>query len=216
VEGLILFERKIPSKIWMFQVGVNLTAASIEETIEETYTVVKLVNRETGKIVTKVNKSALQQYGQAVYFEEVDKDKAATMDRDAKTALDRKSKIGVTMTAEGVNPDQTIPQLYSGDWIYVEEKNTHIIGGYCIKGVTHTFETDNLIRLGFEIQSSADLADIYYTDAINTTKTNNTTANKTQIAVDGVGIQQNYGAELKKVIDQFMSTLSGKEDNKGG
>jgi hypothetical protein len=195
-DGLILFERKIPDQLWMFQVGVNLTAANIEESIEETCTVVKLVNRETGKIVTKVNKDAVQQYGQLVHFDEVDKDKAATMDKDAKAALDRKSKIGITMTAEGVNPDQTIPQLYSGEWIYVEEKNTRIIGGYCIKGITHTFETNNLIRLSFEIQSTADLADIYYDDMIDK-------STKQPKATSGIGIQQSYGPEVKKIMDQY-------------
>src|SRR3990170_3594108 len=43
--GLQVFPRIVPKEIWAFQVGVNLTAASYEESIEETATVVRLVNR---------------------------------------------------------------------------------------------------------------------------------------------------------------------------
>jgi len=80
-EGLELFERVIPSKLWAFQVGVNIISATYDESIEDTITVVELVNRETGKVVTKTDSKKLKAYGKAVHFEEVDKGRLPTWKR---------------------------------------------------------------------------------------------------------------------------------------
>jgi len=165
--GLTLFERTVPALIWAFQVGVNLSNATLEESIEETATVVKLVNRETGKVVTKVNSAALQQYGNMRYFEEVDKDKAKTMEKDAQQLLDKLSKVNTEMDIDGVNPNRVMPQLFSADVIYVEEPRTKIIGAYHIKAITHTFFSDNLVKIGASIQKAPDVPEIQYEEATN-------------------------------------------------
>jgi hypothetical protein len=193
-EGMILYERTIPAKLWAFQVGVNLVSASYEDSIEEAVTVVKLVNRETGKKVTRVNADNLKSWGHMVEFQEVDKDEAKTMEKKAQDLLTKLSKVKTTMTAEGVNPDQIIPQLYSGDIIYVEEKYTQVIGAYYIENVTQTFENDNLVRLGFDIKQALDVPEIQYQDA---------TKKPQQDTKAGTGVQQNYSKENQAVMEKY-------------
>lgn len=195
-EGLELFERKVPSKIWMFQVGVNLTAASYEESIEEMATVVKLVNRDTGKVVRVVNADAFKKYGHMVHFEEVDKDKAKYMGQTAKDLLDQLSKVNITMNAEGINPNNTMPQFFSGDVIYVEERTTGILGGFYIRNVTQTFESDTLIRLAFDITRAPELPTVQYEDAAEKAKEKPKKQN-------GTTQQQTYDPETQKVMDQY-------------
>lgn len=164
-DGLILFERTVPNLVWAFQTGVNLTAANLEESLEETVTIIKLVNRETGKTVTKINTDMKKKYGPLKHFEEVDKDKAKTMEKDAQTLLDEKAKLNTIMTIEGVNPNRIMPQFFSGDVIYVEERRTRILGAYYIKDITHTFSNDNLVQISAEITKAPDVPDIQYEDA---------------------------------------------------
>jgi len=196
-DGLVLFEKIVPPKIWVFQVGVNLTAASKEESLEETATVVKLVNRETGKVVTKIDDESFKKYGQLVHFEEVDKDQADTMEARAQQLLTELNTVGVTMSAEGINPDQVIPQLYSGDAIYVEEPVTGLVGGYYIRNVTHSFESDSLVTLSFDITTAPDVPDLTYEDADKKPES------KKDSKGDGKGVQQVYSDEMNGLIDQY-------------
>lgn len=169
-EGLIVYENVLPSKLWAFQVGVNLINAEYTESIEETVTIVKLVNRETGKIVSRTNSAALSKYGPATHFEEVEKDKAATMEKQAQDLLTKLSVIKTTLKGEGINPNGVMPQLFSGNAIYVEEPNTGIMGGYYITNITQTFENDSLINIAFDIQAAPDIPTIQYDDATDTKK----------------------------------------------
>lgn len=171
--GLTLFERVTPALIWAFQVGVNLSNATLEESIEEAATVVKLVNRETGKVVTKVNTAAQAAYGNMRYFEEVDKDKADTMEKLAQQHLDKLSRVSTSMAIEGVNPNRVMPPLFSADVIYVEEPRTKIIGAYHIKAISHSFLSDNLVQIGADIQKAPDIPEVQYDDATKNPATKN-------------------------------------------
>jgi hypothetical protein len=193
-EGLVLYERTLPAKVWAFQAGVNLVSASYEDSIEDAVTVVKLVNRETGKKETRVNADNLKSWGHMVEFQEVDKDKAKTMEKDAQDLLSKLSKVNTTMAAEGINPDQIIPQLFSGDIVYVEEKYTQIIGAYYIENVTQTFENDNLVRLGMDIKQVLDIPEIQYEDATKAPQS---------AAKAGMGVQQNYSKENEAVMKKY-------------
>jgi len=193
-DGLYLFERVVPSKIWAFQVGVNLESASLEETVEETATVVNLINRETGKTVTRTDAEALKKYGQLVHFEEVSKEEADTMEKKAQELLKNLAKVKTTMTAAGINPDRLIPQLYSGDAIYVEEKNTGLLGGYYILNVSHSFDNDNLVSLAFDIQAAPDIPTVQYENAAKTSKAGSDS---------GKGVQQEYSDEVKDLMTKY-------------
>jgi hypothetical protein len=196
-DGLTLFEKKVPANIWAFQVGVNLESASLDESVEETATVVKLVNRETGKTVTRTDAEALKKYGQLVHFEEVNKEEAETMEKKAQELLKQLAKVKTTMAVAGINPDRSIPQLYSGDAIYVEEANTGLLGGYYIQNVTQTFESDNLVSLAFDIQAAPDVPTVQYENA-----TTNPDDEKKKTG-DGKGVQQEYSDEVKALMDKY-------------
>lgn len=201
-EGLLMFEKKVPAKIWAFQVGVNLESASMEESIEDTATVIKLVNRETGKVVTRIDQDALKTYGQLVHFEEVSKEEASTMDKKAKELLDNLKKVKVTMSGEGINPDRVMPQLYSGDAIYVEEANTGILGGYYITNLSQSFDSDNLVRLAFDIQAAPDIPIVQYEGAEKNPNVG-TIAKKSSAGSSEVGVQQTYSPEVTALLEKY-------------
>lgn len=203
-DGLVLFERVLPAKIWAFQVGINLERAEYEESIEETCTIIKLVNRETGKTVTKIDQAALNKFGPLVHFEEVDKDAAPTMEKKAQDLLKQLAKVNTTMKADGINPSQVMPQFFSGDVIYVEEKYTNLIGAYHIKNVVQTFESDNLVRLGLDIQEAPDVPTITYSDATkNPNSTSGGKAKSKEKSKDGKGVQEAYSPEMKALIEKY-------------
>jgi hypothetical protein len=193
-EGIDLFERVVPKKLWSFQVGINLTSASVDESIEDTKTVVKLVNRDTGKVVTKVDEVKLKAYGKAVHFEEIDKDQANTMDSKASELLKSLSGLSISQQIEGVNPDNTMPQLYSGDFIYVEEKNTGVMGGYHIRNITQTFMSDDLVVISADIESDPHVPEVQFEDAVKDPAKKD----------DGSGgLNQEYSPELTAVMNQY-------------
>lgn len=194
-DGLHLYERKYPEKVWAFQVGVNLENAAYEESIEETCTIVKLVNRETGKTITKMDQAALKAWGPTVHFEEINKDEADGMEAKAQELLSNLAVVTTSMKADGINPNRTMPQFFSGDVIYAEEKYTRLIGAYFILNVVQTFHSDNLVSLGFDIQIAPEIPAVQYADA---TKEPETTKPK-----DGVGVQQDYSGEMQKTIAKY-------------
>lgn len=197
-DGIHLYKRGYPAKVWAFQVGINLVSASYEESIEDTCTIVKLINRETGKVVVKVDQAALNSWGPSVYFEEVNKDEAAGMEAKAKELLESLSVVATTMQASGINPNRVMPQFYSGDVIYVEEKYTRLLGAYFITNVTQTFDSDNLVSLGFDIQIAPEVPVIQYDDA--TTKPESLVNNPKA----GLGVQQGYSAEMAAAIKSYI------------
>lgn len=190
-EGLILFERTTPKKVWAFQVGVNLEQAEYKDSIEKTVTIVKLVNRETGKTVTISDTTKLKQYGPSTHFEEVDKQAAQIMDQLANDLLKRKGVVEKSQKIKGYNPG-SMPQFYSGDVIYVEEKKTGVIGAYHIKNVVQVFLSDNLIGLDFDIQEAPEVPIIQYENA-----------QKPPVQKEDTGVQQEYSEEMKKLMDKY-------------
>jgi len=202
-EGLDLFERVVPAKLWSFQVGINLTSASLEESIEETITVVKLINRDTGKVVQLVDAVKLKAYGKAVHFEEIDKDKADTMDTLAQTLLNNLSGVALTQQIEGINPDNVMPQLFSGDYVYVEEKNTKIMGGYHIRNITHTFVSDTLITISADIEKDAFVPDVQFEDATENPDEQDTGAGTSDDTGSGSGLSDAYLTEFDTVMDDY-------------
>lgn len=190
--GLVLFERKVPKKIWTFQVGVNLEEAEYKDSIEKTVTIVKLINRETGKTVTKGDSQNINKYGPYTHFEEVDRQAAKIMDQLAGDLLKRKGKVEKSQSIKGVNPG-SMPQFFSGDVIYVEEEKTKIIGAYHIKNAVQTFKSDNLIELKFDIQLAPDVPTIEYENASQPPPAKD----------EDKGVQQEYSEEMKKLMDKY-------------
>lgn len=162
-DGILLKRRVVPEKIWAFKTGGNLISASRERSTEEMYNTVKLINRETGKTVTKVNAKNKALYGNTQYYEEIS-DKETNLSKYAKEKLSSLSKIKSTLALSGVNTDGAMGQFYVGDPIYVEEKNTGLVGGFWITNVSHTFLADDVIQLDFDLSATEDIPEIQYDD----------------------------------------------------
>ncbi|XJZ25945.1 glycoside hydrolase [Bacillota bacterium Lsc_1132] len=163
--GLKLFERKVPEEVWTFRAGVNLESAHYEESVEDMYNGIKLVNRETGKTVLLIDQASKDKFGYRQQFKEVDKDAVDTMDQRARQLLTNLSKVKATMDITGVNPNRTMPQFFSGDYIYVEEEYTGMYGAYNLLDVSHTFLNDNLVDIAANIQRTPDMLAIQYDKA---------------------------------------------------
>lgn len=179
--SVTMFERTVPADIWVFKVGLNLTAASKSDSVTETFTSVKLVNRETGQTVVKTNDAVANEYDlHTQYFEEMSSDDTTDINTQAATRLEEKSKLASTMRIEGINPDGVIPRLYKGDPIYVEEPNTGLVGGYYIRNITTTVQADTLIVLAMDIVAAPDLPEIQYDDATKLTTDSGKTTESTK------------------------------------
>lgn len=164
--GLKLFERKPPKEVWAFQVGINLTAANYQESAEDMYNAVKMVNRETGKAVTKINTAYRTEFGLMQKLSEVDKDADKTMEGQAIDLLNKLAKVKVTMDFNGINPNRSMPQFFSGDYVYVQEQYTGMYGAYHLNDITHTFVSDNLVEIGASVQRTPDMLAVQYDNAI--------------------------------------------------
>lgn len=163
--GLKLFERKPPKEVWAFQAGVNLIDTKYDESVEEMYNGVKLVNRETGKTVQKTNDTHKVSFGYMQKFKEVDKDSKQTMEKQAQALLNSLSKVKIETTLKGINPDRKMPQLFVGDYVYVQETFTGMYGAYHIADITHTFISDNLVEITAGVERTPDMPAIQYEDA---------------------------------------------------
>lgn len=165
--GLVFFERGIPTLAWVFEIGVNLTNASYEETIEAQITRATLVNRETGEVITREATEKLHP-GNVTNFEETDKT-GAEMAGIVDSKLAKLSQVGTTMRIEGVNPG-VMPMFWAGDAVYIHEPETNIVGGYYLKNVTQTIISDNLVILGADVIKARDIPEIQYEDATEAAK----------------------------------------------
>lgn len=175
-DGILLKRRTVPTHIWAFKSGGNLISASRERTIEEMYNTVKLINRETGKTVSKVNAKNKALYGNTQYYEEIN-DKDTNLDKYAAEKLKSLSKIKSTLAMSGINSDGAMGQFFVGDPIYVEEKNTGLVGGFWITNVSHTFLADDAIQLDFDLSATEDIPEIQYDDSkVSVCKGKTTTA----------------------------------------
>lgn len=163
--GLYLYERTVPKTMWSFLAGVNLTDASYEESIEEIFTAVKLVNRESGKVVKKTNPAHVTAYGFRQHFAEVNKDAVKVMDKTAANLLKDLDRVRVAMNIAGINPDGTMDRLYSGDTIYVEERVTKIVGAYNITEINHTYVSDDLVQIDARVSHNPEIPALQYEDA---------------------------------------------------
>ena len=169
-----------------------------EESSEDIITVVKLINRETGKVVTRVNADALKLHGQTIQYESIDKESAPYMEKLVTQKLNKLSKLSTTIKADGINPGQLMPQFFTGDVIYVEEPTTGIVGGYYIRNVTHEFVSDDLVKLSFDVATAS--GDIPKIEEDQAEIKGNTKAKK---ATEKSGVAAEYSAEMKAVLDKY-------------
>lgn len=201
--GATIFERVLPSEIWAFQRGVNMTNAKYEESLEEHYNVVKLVNRETGKTVLKYDEKSIEDFGARTRFEEVDKDNAATMDKDAADMLEEGKQVKASISIEGVNDDLVMPIFHVGDVIYAEDDMTQALGAYYIRRVEHTIQSSRRITLAMDVEAAPSVPAAPFSDAED--DANPKKKKKKKGTKDGAGVSENpaYNTEMKGLIDKY-------------
>lgn len=207
--GATIFERKLPPEVWAFQRGINLVEATYEESLEDHYNVVKLVNRETGKTVIKYDAQAIKDFGARTHFEEVDKDAAKTMDRDALALLNKHKKVKTAVSIEGVNDDMVMPVFYVGDVIYAEDDMTQAIGAYYIRRVEQTFQSSRRVTLAMDIEDAPSVPVAPYEDAerdaLERGGTKRKTPKKAPATKPGAGVSENaaYNEEMRALIEKY-------------
>lgn len=215
--GATIFERVMPSEIWAFQRGVNMTNAKYEESLEDHYNVVKLINRETGKTVVKYDQQAITDFGARTRFEEVDKEAAKTMEQDAAAMLEAGKKVKASISIEGVNDDLLMPIFHVGDVVYVEDDLTQALGAYYIRRVEHSFVSSRRILLNFDVEDAPGLPDAPYESAEGDAKEYTAsgkkinTPRKKKATEEGKGVSENaaYGDEMQAIIEKYG--LASKE-----
>jgi hypothetical protein len=204
--GATIFERKLPAEAWAFQRGVNLISATYEESLEDHYNVVVLVNRETGKAVVKYDPQAIKDFGARTYFEEVDKDHANTMDRNALELLKTGKQVKTNISIEGVNDDLVMPIFFVGDVIYVEDDMTQAMGAYYIRRVEHTIHSSRRITLVMDVELTPDVPAVIFEDAERDARERNKKkAKKNKPTKTGAGVSENaaYSEEMQKLIEKY-------------
>ncbi|NIK67940.1 glycoside hydrolase [Paenibacillus sp. BK720] len=202
--GTMVFERKVPANMWAFQRGVNLTSARYEESLEELYNVVKLINRETKKAVVKASKDSVLAYGARTYFEEVDKDHEKTMETDAAQLLKQQNIVKTTISLVGINAELAMPQFFSGDVIYVEEDYTGEFGPYFIKNVTQTILDSQNVQLAFDVETDPSTARVKITKPKEPKEPKEPKVKTTKKAKDtSADTPGNYSPEMQALIKQY-------------
>jgi hypothetical protein len=202
--GATIFERTLPAEVWAFQRGINLTNAEYEESLEDHYNIVKLVNRETGKVVVKYDRQSVEDFGARTRFEEVDKDAADTMDSDAVSMLNDGKKIKTSISIEGVNDNQTMPVLRVGDVIYAEDKVTQALGAYYIRRVEHEFVSSRRVLLVMDVERTPDVPDAPFSDAEkDAAERDKEVAGPGTKAGSGVSENDAYNEEMQAVLEKY-------------
>lgn len=139
---LTLSEQKISSNQWVIETGVNLIDYNYNTSIEDTATQVKMVGGDDDNpiTVTVSDNSGKKRFGIIQHFERVtDKLNQAQIRRRANSTLNQKKGIkkDLDVTALG------IPEIVSGEPVYVIENEIGVKGTYYVDDDSHLFKGDH-------------------------------------------------------------------------
>lgn len=138
---LVLSEQKISSNQWVLETGVNLIDYNYATSIEETATQVKLVSGDDNRTisVTVLDKSGRKKFGVLQHFERVtDKINQAQLNTRANSLLNEKKGIQKNLEVTAIG----IPEIISGQPIYVVENEIGVKGTRFVDTDTHYFKGD--------------------------------------------------------------------------
>lgn len=138
---LVLSEQKISSNQWVLETGVNLIDYNYATSIEETATQVKLVSGDDNRTisVTVSDKSGRKKFGVLQHFERVtDKINRAQLNTRANSLLNEKKGIQKNLEVTAIG----IPEIISGQPIYVVENEIGVKGTRFVDTDTHYFKAD--------------------------------------------------------------------------
>ncbi|QIZ66697.1 XkdQ/YqbQ family protein [Geobacillus subterraneus] len=155
-----LTEMKVPSAKLIIESGRNLLSLSVNESIEETKTKVKVIGGTDKKPVTVTvqNNSLVKQYGVMQHVERADeKLNKAQLQKLANQLLKEMGKVATDMSLESLG----INEITSGSVIQVYNKMTGINGTYYVNSDTHHYE-NGVHTMSLTISSSPNLAEVAY------------------------------------------------------
>lgn len=155
---LNLTKRVDLARKWVIEDGVNLVDYSFSQSIEDTYTQVKLTSTKANKTaIAKVdNPTTKRRFGTIQYYEEVSDElnKAQLMQRATAMMLE-KGKVGESFSIDALG----IASVISGSAVYVIAKELGVSRAFYVDEDSHSFK-GNEHTMSLTLTKTDDLPDI--------------------------------------------------------
>lgn len=147
-----------PKKYYVFEDGVNLISATYSRSIEDLKTQVRVIGGKKGKETSVIVKddAKREKYGVMQVLETMDeKATASQIKQRASTLLKQKSQVAEQLTVEV----EGIPELETGDAVYVINKMTNTNAPYFVTMFNHSY-TSSLHTMSLELTRTYELPEI--------------------------------------------------------
>jgi len=136
-ENMRLLERRMNILQWVVETGVNLQDYTLNKSIENVRTRIKLLSKEGAVLAQAVDKNLEQRIGAFQHVESGDDEmNSAQLNELVNSIRNEKNKPerSLTLTATG------LPEVYSGMGVYIIIKELGISKSYYVEEDTHTFQ----------------------------------------------------------------------------
>lgn len=157
-EGLRIFEWK-PAK-FIPVLGSGLTNVEKSVSTEEIKNRINVVNREKNIFAFRSNEESVRKYGPLYAIEEFSGETEAAAISYADSLLRTRTLPEVSRQIEHVHSIEE-PRIWSGDFIYLEDPTSTILGGYYVKKAAYQIFKNRVI-FSADIAHSAALPDKEY------------------------------------------------------
>lgn len=159
--NLELIEKLNQTTQWVIEEGVNLIDASYDESIESTYTQVKVVGKDSkGKEISAIqkNEEAQKLYGvMQEYISQTDKVTQAEVNAIAAQKLKELS----VLQKSGSIKTYGIEGVETGTGIYVVDNETGLVGGFYVESDSHRY-SDGYHEMSLTLAWTDELPKIEY------------------------------------------------------
>lgn len=136
---LELVEKRYQTTQWVIEEGINLVDSSYDESIETTYTQVKVAGKDSkGKQISAVRKNdkAQKSYGiMQEYISQTDKTTQAEINAIAAQKLKELSVLQKSGSIKTLGIDG----VETGTGVYVIDKETGLVGGFYVESDSHKY-----------------------------------------------------------------------------
>lgn len=136
---LSLVKKTEQAKKWVIEEGVNLIDATYEESMEKMYTQVKVEGKDdNGKSLTAVKSAASMQEKYGIMQEYITQSDKITQSELNKIAAQQLKELA-QLQKSGTVVTFGIDGVYSGDAVYVIDKETGLVGGFYVESDEHKY-----------------------------------------------------------------------------
>lgn len=136
---LELYEKVEQTSKWVIENGVNLLDATYEESIENTFTQIKVTgNDSSNKAISAIvkNEKAQKKYG--IMQESIEQNDKVSQDELNKIAVQKLKELSEVQKSGSIKTFG-IDNVESGGALYVIDQDTGLIGGFYIESDSHTY-----------------------------------------------------------------------------